>query len=78
MAKRKATKKPIVIKGGTRPPHLVMTPEGEVLASSLPTQGPKRPIHFGRPQNNAAPEPAPKRVAGSRAAQAFIDSLSNQ
>jgi hypothetical protein len=79
MAKKKAAKKPTRIKGGTRPPNLVMTPEGEVPASSLPTGAPRRPITFGRPASNvpasAAPEPAPKQVAGSRAAQAFIDSL---
>lgn len=59
-----------------RPPDQVLTPAGIVPAASLPTH---RPIRFGRPSSNVpaseTPEPAPKQVAGSRAAQAFIDSL---
>lgn len=57
-----------------RPANQVLTPAGVVPAASLPTH---RPIRFGRPASNvpATPEPAPKQVAGSRAAQAFIDSL---
>ena len=59
-----------------RPPDQVLTPSGIVPAASLPTH---RPITFGRPTSNvptpAAPEPAPKQVAGSRAALAFVQSL---
>jgi hypothetical protein len=59
-----------------RPPDQVLTPAGIVPAASLPTF---RPIKFGRPASNVpaptAPEPAPKQVAGSRAALAFVESL---
>jgi hypothetical protein len=61
-----------------RPPDQVLTPTGIVPADSLPTF---RPIKFGRPASNVpaptTPEPAPKQVAGSRAALAFVQSLQN-
>jgi hypothetical protein len=63
-----------------RPPDQVLTPAGIVPAASLPAFRPAfRPIKFGRPASNVpaptAPEPAPKQVAGSRAALAFVESL---